>query len=110
MDKELSEIENEFQNICPNHNLIKDQIFKEKIIQTNNLKIKKSHSKERGNQLIPIHNKTYTYDGDLINTQNCKLEEKNACSLPCINFTNMKDFEQSHVSGNMIDIDVFYNN
>ena len=76
MEKELPEIENEFQNICSNHNLIKDKIFKENLIQTNNLKIKQSHSKERDNQLRHIHNKTYTYDDDLINTQKCKLEEK----------------------------------
>ena len=75
LEKELAQIENEFQNICSNHNLIKDQIFKEKIIQTNNLKIKKSYSKERDNQLRHIHNKTYTYDDDLINTQKCKLKK-----------------------------------
>ena len=72
------------------------------------MKIKKSHSKERGNQLIPIHNKTYTYDGDLINTQNCKFEGKLVGSLPCIKFTNMKDFEQPHVPRNMIGKNVLF--
>ena len=55
-----------------------------------------------------IHNKTYTYDGDLINTQNCKFKGKLVGGLPCINFTNMKDFEQPHVSGYMIDKNVLF--
>ena len=108
LEKQLPDIENEFQNICSNHNLIKDKIFKENLIQTNNLKIKQSHSKERDNQLSPIHIKTYTYDGDLINTQNCKFEGNLVGSLPCIKFTNMKDFEQPHVPRNMIGKNVLF--
>ena len=65
LDAKLDEIENEFHSICSN---FKDQFFKEKLIQTNILKNKKSHafvhSKEEGdrNQSIPINNKIHTYD------------------------------------------------
>ena len=96
--------------------MIKNQNFKEKLIQTNILKNKKSHAfvhfKEidDSNQSSPIHNKTHTYDVDLVDPQNYELEEKPIDSLPCINFTNVKYFEQTHVSGNMIDKNVLYNN
>ena len=46
----------------------------------------------------------------MVDPQNYELEEKPIDSLPCINFTNVKDFEQTHVLGNMIDKDVLYNN
>ena len=46
----------------------------------------------------------------MVDPQNYKLEEKPIDSLPCTNFTNVKDFEQTHISGNMIDKNVLYNN
>ena len=104
----MGEIENEFQNICFNYNLIKNQIFKEKLIQTNNLKIKKSHSKEKDNQSSPICNKEHTYDFELVDRQNNNIEVKTDNNHPSINFTNTKDREQRQVSGNMIDKNVFF--
>ena len=112
----MTKIENEFQIICSNYNLIKNQIFKEKLIQTIILKNKKSHAfvhfkeADDSNKSSPIHNKTHTYYVDLVNQQNYELEEKPIGSLPCINFTNVKDFEQTHILGNMIDKNVLYNN
>ena len=72
LEKELAEFENEFQSICSSYNLIKNQIFKDKLIQTNILKNKKSHAfvhfkeADDSNQSSPIHNKTHTYDVDLV--------------------------------------------
>ena len=96
--------------------MIKNQNFKEKLIQINILKNKKIHAfvhfKEAhdSNQSIPIYNKAHTYDVGLVDPQNYELEEKPIGSLPCINFTNVKDFEQTHVLGNIIDKNVLYNN
>ena len=80
--------------------MIKNQFFKEKLIQTNILKNKKIHAfvqyqeEDDRNQSIPTHNKINTYDVDLMNTRYCKLEEKPVNSLSYISFTNIKDCEQ----------------
>ena len=44
--KNWADIEKEFQIICSNYNLIKDQVFREKLIYKNILENKKSHAKE----------------------------------------------------------------
>ena len=92
----MADIEKEFKSICSNYNVIKDQLFKEKIMHTNNLKIKKSHSKEKDNQSNPICNKEHTYDVDLVDPQNNKIEVKLDNNLQCI-ITNTKDREQPQV-------------
>ena len=40
-----------------------------------------------------IPDETHTYVVDLVNKQNCKLEEKIIGSIPCINFIIIKDFD-----------------
>ena len=80
MESELDEIKNEFKNICSKYTFPKDHIYREKLIQINNLKNKKRHvsvdSKEIDDRNLStyIQKNTHTYDFDLVYPQNYKIK------------------------------------